>query len=141
MPKTEKALSTSLKQKLPKKSHYQRIENRAGEGMPDVYMCLDGVPIWLELKIIKSNRITVNKSQIAWHLGHSRCNGVSFFLLHDPSKGDVLLFDGSFAFKFQGSGIDVLRPAALYDGDLKGLPCVLRAKAIDAWLCVLRPAT
>lgn len=103
-------------------------------------MCLDGVPVWLELKIIKSNRVTVNKSQIAWHLAHSRCNGVSFFLLHDPSKGDVLLFDGSFAFKFQGSGIDALRPAALYDGDLKGLSCVLRAKAIDAWLCALRPA-
>ena len=86
MPKTEKALSTSLKQKLPKKSHYQRIENRAGEGMPDVYMCLDGVPIWLELKIIKSNRVTVNKSQIAWHLGHSRCNGVSFSCYTTPRR-------------------------------------------------------
>jgi len=141
MPKTEKSLWTSLRQKLPKKSHYQRIENRVGEGMPDTYLCMDGVPIWLELKIIKNSRVRLSKSQIAWHLGHTRCNGVSFFLLHCPSKGDALLFDGGLAPELQGSRIDVLRPAALYDGPLSGLPCALRAKAVDAWSCVLRPAS
>ena len=56
MPKTERSLWTSLKQNLPKKTHFERIENRTGEGMPDVYLCMDGVPVWLELKIVKNGR-------------------------------------------------------------------------------------
>ena len=122
-----------MKQHLPKKTHYQRIENRSGEGMPDVYMCLNGIPVWLELKIIKSNRVSVNKSQIAWHLAHSRCNGASFFLLHEPSTGDVFLFDGGKVLEIQGSRIDDLRPAALYIGDVRGLACALRPAARESW--------
>ena len=133
MPKTEKSLSSLLKQNLPKRSHYQRIENRAGEGMPDVYMCLDGVPVWLELKIIKSNRVSVNKSQIAWHLAHNRCNGVSFFLLHDPCQGDLFLFDGGKALEIQGSRVDDLRPAALFIGSMRDLVKVLRPAALASW--------
>ncbi len=79
---------------LPNKTHAQRVENRSTQGMPDVYLCMDGVPFWLELKIIKNNRVLVSKSQIAWNLAHSRCGGVSFFLLHAPSTGDVFLFEG-----------------------------------------------
>ena len=122
-----------MKQSLLKRTHHQRIENRAGEGMPDVYLCLDGVPVWLELKIIKSNRVSVNKSQIAWHLAHNRCNGVSFFLLHDPLTGDVFLFDGGKVLEIQGSRIEDLRPASLYVGSMKGLCCALRACALAGW--------
>ena len=84
--KTEKNLWLSLKKHLPKKTHSQRIENRVSEGMPDSYLCMDGVPVWVELKIIKRNGITLQPSQIAWHLSHSRCGGVSFFLLRRPSS-------------------------------------------------------
>jgi len=64
MPRTERQLWNSLRQKLPKKTHCQRIENRAGEGMPDVYLCMDGVPVWAELKITKNDRFTISKSYI-----------------------------------------------------------------------------
>jgi hypothetical protein len=130
-----------LKQKLPKKTHCQRLENRVSEGMPDVYMCINGVVIWLELKIIKHSKVSVSKSQIAWHLGHSRCGGVSFFLLHEPSTGDVFLFDGGKVVEIHGSRIDALRPAALYEGNMSDFPAALRDAARDAWLDALRPAS
>ena len=37
MAKTEKILSNLLKQSLPKKTFFQRIENRVGEGIPDTF--------------------------------------------------------------------------------------------------------
>ena len=143
MPKTEQALWNSLKSKLPKKTHFQRIENRAGQGMPDVYLCVDGVPCWVELKIIKNDRVSISKSQIAWHLGHTRCNGVSFFLLHAPSTGDVFLFDGGSAVAVHGSRICDLRPAALYIGAMSGVGAALRSLAAARWsaTCDLRPAS
>ena len=133
-----------MKQNLPRKTHCERIENRSGEGMPDVYLCIDGVPIWLELKIIKNGTVKVSKSQIAWHCSHSHCNGTSFFLLHDPFTSDLFLFDGASVIEISGSRIDDLRPAALYIGDMAGLIESLRPAACDLWCrsmtCGLRPA-
>ena len=140
MPRTERQLWNSLRQKLPKKTHCQRIENRAGEGMPDVYLCMDGVPVWAELKITKNDRFTISKSQIAWHLGHTRCGGVSFFLVHDPSTRLVFLFDGGLAPELHGSRLSVLRPAARWYGDIASAPCALRLAAYESWACALRPA-
>jgi hypothetical protein len=115
-----------LKQKLPKKTHCQRLENRVSEGMPDVYI---------------HSKVSISKSQIAWHLAHTRCGGVSFFLLHDPSSGDVILFEGGKVTEIHGSRIDALRPAALYDGSMSDFPAALRLAARDSWLDVLRPAS
>ena len=122
-----------MKQNLPKKTHFERIENRSGEGMPDVYLCMNGVPVWLELKIVKNNRVSLSKSQIAWHSSHFRCKGVSFFLLHCPSTGDLFLFGADKAIELLGSRIDDLRPAALYIGDMRGLIESLRPAACALW--------
>ena len=54
--------------------------------MPDVYLVIDGVPCWLELKVIKKNRVRIAESQIAWHLSHNRCGGASFFLLREGQR-------------------------------------------------------
>ncbi len=106
--------------------------------MPDVYLCMDGVPVWCELKIIKNNRVSLSTSQIAWHLAHTRCNGVSFFLVHDPSTGDVFLFDGGSAAMIHGSRLDNLRscdpaPACVWAGPLRAAPAALRACAHESW--------
>lgn len=104
--------------------------------MPDVYVCMDGVPFWLELKIIKNNRVSVSKSQIAWNLAHSRCGGVSFFLLHAPSTGDVFLFEGRHALEIHDSRIDDLcacGPAPSWYGPLRELPANLRPAALSLW--------
>lgn len=138
MPKTERSLWNSLKQNLPKKTHFQRIENRAGQGMPDVYLCMDGVPVWCELKIIKNGRVSLSTSQIAWHLAHTRCGGASFFLVHDPSTGDVFLFDGGKAAVIHESRTTDLcapapAPAYVWKGPLRAAGEALRACAVESW--------
>ena len=106
MIKTEKALSTLLKQNLPKKTFFQRIENRVGEGIADTFICLDGNVFFIELKIIKNNRIVLQKSQIAWHISYDRSNGISFFLASSPSERCLFLFEGRKALEIQGSRIE-----------------------------------
>lgn len=136
MPKsltTEKSLWQSLKKHLPKKTHCQRIENRVSEGMPDCYMCIEGVPVWVELKIIKGNGITLQPSQIAWHISHSRCGGVSFFLGYSPTERLAFLFEGGLATQIHGSRFDDLRPAALFSGTLSDCVATLRPAACDLW--------
>lgn len=101
-----------------------------------MYMCIDGVPVWAELKIIKNNRASLSKSQIAWHLAHSRCGGVSFFLLHAPSTGDVFLFDGGSALDISGSRsliAGACDPAPVWCGPLRAAPAALRACALESW--------
>ena len=136
MPKslnTERKLWLSLKKSLPKKTHCQRIENRVSEGMPDCYLCIDGVPVWVELKITKNNAIEIQPSQIAWHTSHSRCGGVSFFLAYSPTEGLAFLFDGGLAAQIQGARFDDLRPAALFSGDLDSCASNLRPAACALW--------
>ena len=79
---TEKTLANEIKMALPKNSFFQKIENRVSSGFPDLFILLNGIPLFIELKSpIKGNRIKCEKSQIAWHLRYNACNGVSFFLL------------------------------------------------------------
>jgi len=101
--------------------------------MPDLYICMNGVPIWAELKIIKNSRVSISKSQIAWHSAHNRCGGVSFFLLHDPCQGDLFIFGGDKVLEIQGSRIDDLRPAALFIGSMRDVAGALRACALGSW--------
>jgi hypothetical protein len=95
MPKPEQNLWQSFKQTLPKKSHWNRIENRTGSGMPDVYLVLDGLACWVELKVITKSRARIAQSQIAWHLSHNRCGGVSFFLMRETGSKLALLYSSA----------------------------------------------
>ena len=91
----EKTLSNEIKKALPKNSFFQKLENRVGSGFPDLYILLNGIPLFIELKApIKGNRIKLEKSQIAWHIKHNSCNGASFILLRDAFTSNLVLFDG-----------------------------------------------
>ena len=92
---SEKLLANEIKKALPKGSFFQKIENRVASGFPDLFILLNGIPLFIELKSpIKGNRIKCEKSQIAWHLRYNACKGVSFFLLRVPLTSDLILFDG-----------------------------------------------
>ena len=84
----------TLKKNLPKNWFVNRIENRIGGGVPDVYICIDGKSFWLELKVTKSHRVSVSPHQIAWHYSLSQSKGESFFLLKALSSSTLYLFDG-----------------------------------------------
>ena len=70
-----------LRSAMPPMWHSTRIENRAGGGVPDVHMCVDGLPFWLELKITKTHRLNISAHQVSWNHAYSRAGGVSFFLV------------------------------------------------------------
>ena len=88
----EQNLWKSLKATLPRGTFTQRIENRAGSGVPDVYLVLDGQSLFLELKVGKVSQFAPRPSQLAWNASHSLSGGLSAFLLRDASTSCLFLF-------------------------------------------------
>jgi len=83
-----------MKEKIPPNWYTVRIENRFGGGVPDVYVCAEGVSFWIELKSTITSRVLVSSHQIAWHYAHYRAGGVSFFLVSPLSSSHLYLFEG-----------------------------------------------
>lgn len=129
MPQPEQNLWKSFKQYLPKKSHWNRIENRTGTGIPDVYLVMDGVPCWLELKVIKKNRVRIAESQIAWHLSHNRCGGASFFLLREEGAKTALLYRSADCLAICGPRDKWPEPVCA--SALADIPAALRSAALE----------
>lgn len=92
--KPETLFWNKLKEKIPLHWQVQRIENRYGGGIPDVYICAEGCSFWIELKVTKTNRINISSHQVAWNYAHYRSGGVSFFLVHPLSSSNLYLFGG-----------------------------------------------
>ena len=40
--------------------HWTRFENRIGQGVPDCYGISAGISVWVELKVIRSNKIVLS---------------------------------------------------------------------------------
>jgi hypothetical protein len=80
---------------MPKSWNTTRIENRFGGGIPDVHVCAEGLPFWIELKTTKTNRVNVSAHQVAWNFAYSQSGGVSFFLVAALSASNLYLFDGA----------------------------------------------
>ena len=83
-----------LREKMPKSWNTTRIENRYGGGLPDVHVCVESLPFWIELKVTKTNRVNVSAHQVAWNFAYSQSGGVSFFLVEALSTSNLYLFDG-----------------------------------------------
>ena len=92
--KPETLLWNNLRAKMPKSWNTTRIENRFGGGIPDVHVCAEGLPFWIELKTTKTNRVNVSAHQVAWNFAYSQSGGVSFFLVAALSSTNLYLFDG-----------------------------------------------
>ena len=84
----------TLKKNLPKNWFVNRIENRIGGGVPDVYICIDGYSIWLELKVTKTHRVSVSPHQIAWHYSLSQSKGTSFTWLRPSHPRTYICLTG-----------------------------------------------
>ena len=84
----------NLRAKMPKNWNTTRIENRFGGGIPDVHVCAEGLPFWIELKVTKTNRVNVSAHQVAWNFAYSQSGGVSFFLVAALASSNLYLFDG-----------------------------------------------
>jgi len=110
----------TLRANLPKNSFATRIENKHGGGVPDVHMVWDGLPLWMELKVAKSNAVNVSPHQIAWNMAYFARGGLSFYLVKRSVERDILLFGADQGPELARGGISAAQgasfegPAALF---------------------------
>jgi len=85
----EKVLAGKVKAWCGKRGiFYRRIENLVGQGDPDVYMCVRGRHVWVELKTGTGLR----NEQLNWmHLATK--SGVPHVALKMKKSGEVVLFN------------------------------------------------
>ena len=68
---------------------WTRIENRSGGGIPDVFGCYKGVPIWIELKQTKYYKVLLSPLQVSWHYRYAEYGGISYIFV--KKQGESLL--------------------------------------------------
>ena len=73
---------------------WTRIEATSGLGIPDLHGFY-GRCSWVELKIIKDNKIKFSAHQIAWINRHVMLGAPVFVLARDPRAKTIKLFSGS----------------------------------------------
>ena len=101
--KPESKFWKEVKENLPD-IFWTRHENWAMPGVPDVYGIKDGISFWVELKVIRSNKLNLRPHQIMWNYKHSLCGGRSFIMAKAPSQSLLYIFDGSLVHSIAGEG-------------------------------------
>lgn len=134
----EANLWAAVRRNLPKNTLVNRIENKAGGGMPDAHILWEGLPFWVELKVAKGNRALVSPHQIAWHMACYAHGGLSFFLVKDPSASLFYLFSGAMGPDLHEKPINEVQGSRFES--LGELFCALRPVLEDHYARALRPA-
>ena len=73
---------------------WTRIESTTALGIPDLHGFFRRC-FWVELKIIKNNKINFSAHQIAWINRHITLGAPVFVLARDPRSKTIKLFSGS----------------------------------------------
>jgi hypothetical protein len=91
--KPESKFWKQIKENLPD-IHWTRLENRIGQGIPDCYGIKDGISVWLELKVIRSNKIVLSPFQKSWNFNHSLQGGRNFIIATTFPQRLLYIFPG-----------------------------------------------
>ena len=74
---------------------WTRIENKHGGGVPDLYGTHNNKSAFLELKIkTKQNNVLISPLQISWNFKHFQQNPINYYLVKDPRRKIIELYDG-----------------------------------------------
>ncbi len=74
---------------------FTRIENKHGGGIPDLYCTYNNKSAFLELKIkTKQNKVIISPLQISWNYKHFLHNPINFYLVNDPRRKVIELYNG-----------------------------------------------
>jgi len=74
---------------------WTRIENKHGGGVPDLYGTFNNKSAFLELKIkTKQNKVITSPLQISWNFKHFQKNPINYYLVNDPRRKVIELYDG-----------------------------------------------
>ena len=74
--------------------YWTRFENRVAQGVPDCYGISAGISFWVELKVIRSNRIVLSPFQKAWNFSHSLHGGRNFIMAKALAPTLLYIFPG-----------------------------------------------
>ena len=75
---------------------FTRIENKHGGGVPDLYGTYNNKSAFLELKIkTKQNNVLISPLQISWNFRHFQQNPINYYLVKDPRRKIIELYDGN----------------------------------------------
>ena len=75
---------------------WTRIENKHGGGIPDLYGTYNNKSSFLELKIkTKQNKVIISPLQISWNYKHFSHNPINYYLVSDPRRKVIELYDGN----------------------------------------------
>ena len=90
--KPETVFSQRIKdlKKLNKDYYFQAIETTTSRGVADLFTVINTQSYWLELKLIKAKKSTLNiglsKYQVAWQIVLNKHGGHCFNLVRVPSQ-------------------------------------------------------
>ena len=89
--KPESKLWQLVKKNLPS-IHWTRLESWAMPGVPDVYGIQDGISVFVELKVTRSNKIGLSAFQKNWLYNHYLQGGRSFIMLQHLGERALYIF-------------------------------------------------
>ncbi len=92
--KPESKLWQMVKKNLPS-IHWTRLESWAMPGVPDVYGIQDGISVFVELKVTRSNKINLSPFQKNWLYNHYLQGGRSFIMLQTLDQRLLRVFPSS----------------------------------------------
>jgi Holliday junction resolvase len=92
--KPESKLWQMVKKNLPD-VHWTRLESWAMPGVPDVYGIQDGISVFVELKVTRSNKINLSPFQQNWLYNHYLHGGRSFIMLQTLDQRLLRVFPSS----------------------------------------------
>ena len=75
--------------------HWTRLESWAMPGVPDVYGIQDGISVFVELKVTRSNKIGLSAFQKNWLYNHYLQGGRSFIMLQHLGQRTLYIFPSS----------------------------------------------
>ena len=101
--KPESKLWQEVKENMPD-IFWTRFENWVSPGVPDVHGIKDGISFWVELKVIRSNKINLSPHQIMWNYKYSLRGGRSFIMAKALSQSLLYIFPGAIVHSIAGEG-------------------------------------
>ena len=101
--KPESKLWQLMKENMPD-IFWTRFENWSTPGVPDVLGITDGIPFWVELKVITSNKINLRPHQIMWNYKYSLRGGRSFILAQTLPQSLLCVFPGAIVHSIAAQG-------------------------------------
>jgi len=89
-----------------------------------VHICANHLPFWIELKVTKTNRVSISAQQIAWNYGYFKSGGVSFYLVNPLSTSHLYLFSGEYGRELATKGLGFVNIGSGQINSGSGIPCL-----------------